>query len=93
MPTYEYECDPCRVVFETQHGINDPPLRACPRCEGAVKRLMSAPNVNRGNFSSPTAARYSKVSIKEELAKERVLQRDYERIWLPPPVKHSPWEE
>jgi len=93
MPTYEYECTPCRVIVETRHGFSDPPLAECPRCHGAVSRLMSAPNLNRGNHSSPTEARYAKVSPKEELARERVLQHDYERIWLPPPVKHSPWED
>ena len=93
MPTYEYECAPCRVVFETQHGMNDTPLGACPRCEGPVKRLMSAPGFNRGNFSSPTEAKYSKISIREEIAREKVLQKDYERVWLPPPVKHSPWDD
>jgi putative FmdB family regulatory protein len=93
MPTYEYECAPCQVVYETQHGINDPPLPACPRCDGPVRRLMSAPNLNRGNHASRTAAKYAKMSIKEELARERVLQKDYERMWLPPPVKHSPWED
>jgi putative FmdB family regulatory protein len=93
MPTYEYECAPCRVVFETQHGISDAPLAACPRCEGPVTRLMSAPNFNRGNFSSPTEARYSKMSVEEEIAREKVLQKDYERVWLPPPVKHSPWDD
>jgi hypothetical protein len=33
------------------------------------------------------------MSEREEIARERDLQKDYERIWLPPPVKHSPWEE
>jgi hypothetical protein len=32
------------------------------------------------------------MSPREEVAKERELQKDYERIWLPPPVKHSPWD-
>jgi hypothetical protein len=27
-----------------------------------------------------------------EIAKERELQKVYKRMWLPPPVKHSPWE-
>ena len=93
MPTYEYECAPCRVIVETQHGISDAPLAACPRCAGPVRRRISASNFNRGNFASPTAAKYAKVSVKEEIARERVLQKDYERIWLPPPVKHSPWED
>ena len=28
----------------------------------------------------------------EEIAKEQELQKVYERIWLPPPVQHSPWD-
>jgi hypothetical protein len=29
---------------------------------------------------------------QQEVAKEQELQRVYERIWLPPPVKHEPWD-
>ena len=93
MPVYEYECTPCRVVYETRHGMSGPPLETCPRCHAPVRRLMSAPNLNRGNYASPTEAKYAKLSDRDEMARERVLQRDYERIWLPPPVKHSPWDE
>jgi len=93
MPVYEYECAPCRVIYEVRQGMSDRPLETCPRCTGPVARLISAPNVNRYNFSSPTAAKYAKLGEREEVAKEKVLQQDYERIWLPPPVKHSPWEE
>jgi putative FmdB family regulatory protein len=93
MPIYEYECTPCRIVYETRHSIEDPPLASCPRCRAPVSRLISAPNVNRGNWSSPTEAKYARMSPKEEMAREEVLQRDYQRIWLPPPVKHSPWDE
>jgi putative FmdB family regulatory protein len=92
MPVYEYACAPCRVVYEVRHGLNDPPPAACPRCAGGVARLISAPNVNRLNLSSPTAARYARVGEREEIARERGLQQDYERVWLPPPAKHSPWE-
>ena len=53
--------------------------------------LISAPNLNRGNHGSPTEAKYSKMSARDEIARETTLQKDYERIWLPPPVKHSPW--
>jgi putative FmdB family regulatory protein len=93
MPVYEYECVPCRVVYEVRQGLHDAPLEICPRCQQGVSRLISAPNLNRGNHSSPTAAKYAKMSGREEIARERVLQKDFERIWLPPPVKHSPWEE
>jgi putative FmdB family regulatory protein len=44
MPTYEYQCEPCRIVYETMHGMNDPPIERCPKCDGSVLRLMSAPS-------------------------------------------------
>jgi putative FmdB family regulatory protein len=91
MPIYEYECTPCLVVYEVLHGMSDPPLESCPKCGGSVTRLISAPRLSRDNFSSRTAAKYAKVSPRQELATEQELQRVYERIWLPPPVKHSPW--
>ena len=93
MPVYEYECTPCRVIYETRHGMNDPALASCPRCHAPVSRLISAPNLNRGNYASPTEAKYAGMSAREEIARERILQKDYARIWLPPPVKHSPWDE
>jgi len=93
MPVYEYECPPCRVIYEVRQGLSDSAVAACPRCQGPVARLISAPNLNLRNFTSPTEARYARMSAREEIARERELQKDYERIWLPPPVKHSPWEE
>ena len=92
MPVYEYECAPCRVIYEARQNLNDAPLETCPRCQGSLSRLISAPNLNRGNYSSPTEAKYATLSVRDELAREKILQKDYERIWLPPPVKHSPWE-
>ena len=93
MPIYEYECAPCRVIYEVRQRLSDPPVATCPRCQGSVTRLISAPNLNLDNFSSPTEAKYARMSDREEIARERVLQKDYERVWLPPPVKHNPWEE
>lgn len=92
MPLYEYECTPCLVVYETMHGMNEPAPERCPKCDGPLHRRISAPRINRYNFSSPTEAKYAKVSAREEIAKERELQKVYERIWLPPPVQHSPWD-
>ena len=92
MPIYEYECTPCLVVYETMHGMNDPPPERCPKCGGPLHRNISAPRINRYNFSSPTEAKYAKVSEREEIAKEQGLQKVYERIWPPPPVQHSPWD-
>ena len=93
MPVYEYECTPCMIIYEVRQGMGDPPLQTCPECKGAVERIMSAPNVNRYNFSSPTEAKYAKVSTSDEVKRERELQKEYRKIWLPPPVVHSPWED
>lgn len=41
MPTYEYECPRCDHRFERFQGINDKPLKTCPKCKGRkVKRLI-----------------------------------------------------
>jgi putative FmdB family regulatory protein len=92
MPIYEYQCEPCRVIYEVRQALRDPPVTECPRCRGVIERLISAPNLNRGNFSSPTEAKYARMSDREEIVRERELQKVYERVWLPPPVKHSPWD-
>jgi putative FmdB family regulatory protein len=44
MPTYEYECEKCGLVFEEFQSINAEPLKKCPKegCSGTVKRLFSA---------------------------------------------------
>lgn len=41
MPTYEYDCPKCGR-FERFQSITAKPLRKCPRCGAAVKRLISA---------------------------------------------------
>ena len=60
--------------------------------KGTVRRVISPPNLNRSNFSSPTEAKYAKISTRDEVNRERELQREYQKIWLPPPVKHNPWD-
>jgi putative FmdB family regulatory protein len=44
MPTYEYECEKCGLIFEEYQSISDKPLTKCkkPECDGQVKRLISA---------------------------------------------------
>ena len=93
MPVYEYRCDPCRVIYSVHHGMNDKPDIVCPKCEAAAERIISAPNVITESFSSPTEARYSKMSDSDEIAREKELQKDYQTVWPPPPVKHSSWDD
>jgi len=40
MPTYEYKCDECGVVFERFQHFSEEPLKTCPECTGAVHRVI-----------------------------------------------------
>ncbi len=42
MPTYEYKCKICGYKFEKFQNISDEPLKKCPKCDKAVKRIISA---------------------------------------------------
>ena len=43
MPTYEYQCEKCGLLFEEYQSISAAPLTECrkPGCGGTVKRLIS----------------------------------------------------
>ena len=45
MPLYEYECNDCGHRFERIRKFSDPPLSACPVCNGAVRKLLSPPAI------------------------------------------------
>jgi len=42
MPTYDYKCSACEYRFEVFQGINEQPLRQCPRCNGMVQRIIGS---------------------------------------------------
>jgi putative FmdB family regulatory protein len=42
MPTYDYECNACSHAFEKFQSIKAKPLKKCPECGGAVRRLIGA---------------------------------------------------
>lgn len=41
MLTYEYRCQKCGHQFECSQGINDPPLKRCPKCGGKIHRVIT----------------------------------------------------
>ncbi|MEP7009882.1 MAG: FmdB family zinc ribbon protein [Acidobacteriota bacterium] len=43
MPIYEYQCLVCGTRTEHLQKMSDPPLPACPKCGGEVKKLISSP--------------------------------------------------
>ena len=40
MPTYEYECEECKHVFEIFQSMSDDPVESCPECSGDVRRVI-----------------------------------------------------
>src|SRR5262245_61956164 len=40
MPTYEYHCDACDHNFDEFQGINDKPLKKCPKCRKSKLRRV-----------------------------------------------------
>jgi putative FmdB family regulatory protein len=50
MPIYEYQCQKCRHVCEVLQKAKDKPPDKCPRCGGAVVKLVSSPAIQfKGN--------------------------------------------
>lgn len=45
MPLYEYQCDDCAHRFEVIQKFSDAPIEVCPKCGGAVKKLLSSPAI------------------------------------------------
>src|SRR5580658_3495726 len=40
LPTYGYQCTQCQHEFSVFQNMKDDPIRVCPECTGAVKRLL-----------------------------------------------------
>ena len=40
MPTYEYKCDECGIVFDRFQHFSEEPVRICPECGGPVHRVI-----------------------------------------------------
>jgi putative FmdB family regulatory protein len=40
MPTYEYECSSCGHTFDVFQSMSDEPVKVCPECGKAVRRLI-----------------------------------------------------
>lgn len=61
MPYYDYKCADCRLVFETEHGMNDEVRPACPSCHSQDARRVYFPvgfKITSG-LSSPAKAKIS----------------------------------
>jgi putative FmdB family regulatory protein len=43
VPIYEYECQTCHHRVELIQKVSDAPLAECPKCKGAVKKIIAPP--------------------------------------------------
>lgn len=46
MPLYEYECTACHKRTEKIQKFSDPEITICPKCGGALERIISAPAIS-----------------------------------------------
>jgi putative FmdB family regulatory protein len=40
MPIYGYRCSSCGHQFEIQQRMSDEPLKACPKCQGKLTKMI-----------------------------------------------------
>ena len=40
MPTYGYRCGSCGHEFEIQQRMSDQPIKACPKCQGKLNKIL-----------------------------------------------------
>lgn len=40
MPTYEYKCEECGILFERFQHFSEDPVTVCPECNGPVHRVI-----------------------------------------------------
>lgn len=46
MPTYEYQCNACKAVYELRQGFDAETTHKCEECgKGTAKRILHAPPV------------------------------------------------
>ena len=59
VPIYEYQarkdgCERCHGGFECKQSMKDDPLKKCPDCGAAVRRVICAPFVQTGRSDKST---------------------------------------
>jgi putative FmdB family regulatory protein len=89
MPTYLYACVSCRTEQEVRHPIDAAPPTRCPACGGTLERVFTAPRLNLGNYASPAAARYAKMSPAEEVAHAQAAFESLRRSRRESPDPHG----
>jgi len=85
MPIYEYKaisnnhCELCQDRFEVRQGINDEPLKRCPKCSSEVRRLISRPFIylkeslsEKETFAMHTEEEADESGLEEGFAEDQI---------------------
>ena len=85
MPIYEYQaigdthCELCKDKFEVRQGINDEPLKRCPKCGSEVKRLISRPFIclkeslgQEESFATHAEEEADELALEEGFAEDQI---------------------
>ena len=85
MPIYEYKaignnhCELCQDRFEVRQGINDEPLKRCPKCGAEVRRLISrsflclkGPLSEEETFATHTEEEADELGVEEGFAEDEI---------------------
>ena len=73
MPIYEYLCSQCNERHEIIQRISEDPLTHCPKCGGAMRKLISSPAIQfkgSGFYKTDYPSSSSKPSSSSETKSE-----------------------
>ncbi len=86
MPLYEYQCFLCEYRFERLQKVMADPIKVCPACGGAVRRLLGVPALqfkgsgwyvtDYGKGSGPRPPEKNGTDSKGEAGKKSVASAD-----------------
>jgi putative FmdB family regulatory protein len=91
MPTYDYKCPDCKIVFEIIHSIKDNSDVFCPDCgkkgkEIKMDRLISR-NVNGFIFKQWTETQHYRYKRERQKDNKKLNKKQIERYGTGPKVK------
>lgn len=78
MPTYRYECQSCRLVFEDMFKVSESDNIPCKDCKGETKKLLFAVGVNFPGDG--WATKNGRINAQMRKKNERLDERSREKL-------------
>ena len=89
MPIHEYKCQACGAKTEVLQKLGDKPLQKCPKCGGALRKLISSPAIQfKGSGFYITDYAHKNIPGQEKKAREeKPADKAAEKTALKPEAK------